>query len=167
MSVSNSFDSRDRWVFWDVVVEPIAEADFAEPSSSSGGFESEVEAVARRLAAVSLSRVPSSSSFESADSGPAICQHVDFRFYAVWYAPGPDISGIYWGGRPRGWNSWHPTWTFLENQLPGGRYLRSGARLKRYLSLDKAILGYQREALRHGVPLDPLVVRTPCPLCGR
>ena len=164
MSVSNSSDSSCS--SWDVVVEPIAEADFAEPSSASGGSESEVAAAAGQLAAVSLSRAPSADPSRSADAGPAFCQHVDFRFYLVWCAPGRGISGIYWGGRPRVWHAWHPTWTFLEHQLPGG-VSWSGARLRRYPSLAEAVLGYQREAHRHGLPLDPFVVRTPCPLCGQ
>ena len=165
MSVSNSSDSSCS--SWHVVVEPIAESDFAEPSSASGGSESEVAAVARRLAAVSLGLVPSADSLRSADSGPAVCEHVDFRFYAVWCVPVPEVSGIYWGGRPRVWHAWHPTWTFLERHLPGGRYSRSGARLRRYPSVAEAVLGYQLEALRHGVPLDPEVVRSLCPLCGQ
>ena len=82
MSVSNSSESLAN--SWDVVVEPIAETDFAEPPSTSVVSESEVAAVAQQLAAVSLSRVGSADSFRSADAGPALCQHVDFRFYVVW-----------------------------------------------------------------------------------
>ena len=167
MSVSSSSDSPDSSSSWDVVVEPIAEADFAEPSSASGVSEAEVAAVAGRLAAVSLSLDPSADSSRSSDSGPAVCQHVDFRYYAVWYVPGQDISGIYWGGRLRVWHGWHPTWTFLEHLLPGGRCSRSGAQLRRYPSFAEAVLGYQREARRHGLTLPPFIVRTPCPLCGQ
>ena len=176
MSVSNSSDSLASCGSWEVVVEPIAEADPAEPSSTSGGSEAEVAAVARRLSAVSLSRVPSADSVQSADSGPSVasepvpCSHVDFvdyRFYAVWHIPGRQTSGIYWGGRPLVWHGWHPTWTFLERLITGGRYPRSGDCLRGYPSLDEAIIGYQREALRHGVPFDPIVIRTPCPLCGQ
>jgi len=84
----------------------------------------------------------SAASTSSASSGEP------HRFYAVWRIPGhPEAAGVWYGPGVSAWQA-------LEQILPDGKYIGSGAQLRRYDSLTEAIEAWRLEARRKRLRFD-------------
>ncbi len=70
----------------------------------------------------------------------------EIRHYVVWSIPGDAAaSGIWTGPHPRVWHA-------ICQRLPGRTYAASGARLRRFSSVDEALEGWYDEAPGQGDP---------------
>ena len=68
------------------------------------------------------------------------------RYYAVWKVRGTDSArGVWFGPHPECWDA-------LVSLLPGRAYAPGVTKLRRYYSLDAAIVAYESEASRHDPP---------------
>ncbi len=89
------------------------------------------------------------------DPTPPRAAFRDVRWYVVWRVPGRgDLVGIHEADGLEGWRA-------LERRLPTGRYVTSGAALRRAAGRAEAIDLYASEAQRHRSPLPPRFFLSP------
>ena len=95
----------------------------------------------------STSQVSNPSSIGIAGSGTPV------RYYAVWQLPGyPELAGVHHGPYPDCWNGLVALAAGSDtgNQAP--------FRHRRFRTLEAAVVGFEKEAIKHGVFQSPVSI---------